>query len=115
METETLSSKDSSKNLEVKDSGSTNHAEDNINDDNTHKSDQKGDDVAASHAGTVGFSRPKIVTLKYDQIKELEEYIYKRETPKREFKPDLSKLVPIDKIYKAYKNIRSTVRRTPLT
>lgn len=80
-----------------------------------HKSDQNGDEIAANHGNTAGFTRPKIVTLKNDQIKELDEYSYKREAPKRDFKPDLSKLVPIDKIYKAYKNIRSTVRRTPLT
>jgi len=115
METDILLSKDSSKKLEAKDSGSAKHAEDNKNDDNTHKSDQNGDNTSANHADTAEFSRPKIVTLKYDQIKEQEEYKYNRETPKREFKPDLSKLVPIDKIYKAYKNIRSTVRRTPLT
>lgn len=44
-----------------------------------------------------------------------EDIKFKREEPKREFKPDVNKLVPIDKIYKAYKNIRNTVKRTPLT
>ena len=39
METDTVRSKDSSEKIDVKDSGSANHAEDNINDDNTHKSD----------------------------------------------------------------------------
>lgn len=43
------------------------------------------------------------------------EYIYSKEVDKREFKCDVSKLVPIDKIYKAYKNIRGIVKRTPLT
>lgn len=59
----------------------------------------------------------KIVTLVNPKSGKAEEaeYEYKRAVPVREFKPDISKLAPIDRIYKAYKNIRGTVRRTPLT
>lgn len=62
-------------------------------------------------------SNVKIITLTNKSASESgkEEYQYIREVPKREFKPDLSKLAPVGRIYKAYKNIRGIVRRTPLT
>ncbi|KAL4426558.1 hypothetical protein ABPG74_012318 [Tetrahymena malaccensis] len=58
---------------------------------------------------------PKITQVQNKHNQGEQEYVYKREKPLRELKTDLSKLCPINKIYKAYKDIRSTVRRTPLT
>ncbi|EGR30481.1 threonine dehydratase, putative [Ichthyophthirius multifiliis] len=64
------------------------------------------------------FRTHQITTLTKDlklDNQNLNKYQFIREPCTRKFTPDYSKLVSIDKIYKAYKNIRNTVVRTPLT